>query len=165
MYEANRIANKILHACRRRGRAITPLQLVKLVYVGHGFSLALHGRPLIDQSIEAWKYGPVVSKVYHAAKQWGRAPIMGDLATLETDFGFKYPMDIDSESNHIVEQVAERWGHLSGGALSSWTHRSDSPWAKVYRDGMTGIIIPDPLIKAYFERAVQVSKERTAASA
>ena len=41
------------------GDVITNLKLQKLVYYAQGFSLALCGRPLFAERIEAWQHGPV----------------------------------------------------------------------------------------------------------
>jgi uncharacterized phage-associated protein len=53
---------------------VSMMRLQKLLYFSQGWSLALLGRPLFDEVIEAWKYGPVVPKVYHDFKR-GSEPI------------------------------------------------------------------------------------------
>ena len=158
MYEAARVGNEILAAAQLKGLKLTPLQLVKLVYIAHGFLLGMHGRPLIDEAVEAWKYGPVVPRLYQAVKKWGRSPIAHDLPTTASMFGFKWPQPIDAEAMAVIRQVAEKWGHLSGGALSTWTHREGSPWDKVYREDQPSKPIPNELIKDYFEGIVRQNK-------
>lgn len=44
---------------RKAGDTITQLKLQKLIYFVQGISLALFDRPLFEEEIEAWKYGPV----------------------------------------------------------------------------------------------------------
>ena len=44
---------------------ISNLKLLKLLYYAQGTFLALYGRPLFNESIEAWLHGPVVPDVYH----------------------------------------------------------------------------------------------------
>ena len=46
---------------------VSPLRLQKLLYYCQGWSLALLGRPLFRQPIEAWMNGPVVKDVYQKA--------------------------------------------------------------------------------------------------
>jgi len=55
---------------------VCPLRLQKLLYYCQGWSLALLGRPLFKQSIEAWPHGPVVKDVYDqfAGKRDGITP-------------------------------------------------------------------------------------------
>ncbi len=39
---------------------VTPLKLQKLLYYCQGYALALTGKPLFPEPVEAWRYGPVV---------------------------------------------------------------------------------------------------------
>ncbi|QLH42366.1 MAG: DUF4065 domain-containing protein [Coxiellaceae bacterium] len=47
------------------------MKLAKLIYVAHGWSLALNDVPLIDEAVQAWKFGPVIESVYHEFKHFG----------------------------------------------------------------------------------------------
>jgi len=51
------------------------MQLIKLVYIAHGWTLGLYNQPLIGKQVEAWTYGPVIPSVYHDFKHYGRDPI------------------------------------------------------------------------------------------
>ena len=57
---------------------ITNLKLNKLVYYSYVESLRKLGRPLFDDAIEAWQYGPVEPAVYQAFSSYGRNPIGAD---------------------------------------------------------------------------------------
>lgn len=74
-YDSLLIARKVLESAWRDNLNITPLQLMKLVFLSHAWSLGLNGKELVDDVIEAWQYGPVVPKVYHAYKGYVDAPI------------------------------------------------------------------------------------------
>ncbi|RMD63362.1 MAG: DUF4065 domain-containing protein, partial [Planctomycetota bacterium] len=54
---------------------ITNLRLQKLLYYAQGWSLALRGEPLFDETLEAWKHGPVAPSVYHIFKTHGKQSI------------------------------------------------------------------------------------------
>jgi uncharacterized phage-associated protein len=41
------------------GNTLTPLQLLKLAYIAHGWSFPIRKQGLIGERIEAWQYGPV----------------------------------------------------------------------------------------------------------
>lgn len=48
------------------------LKLQKLLYYSQAVHLVMHdGKPLFDESIEAWAYGPVVRSVYNRYKRNG----------------------------------------------------------------------------------------------
>ena len=70
------VAQHMINRCTQAGDpAITPMQLIKLVYIAHGYMLGKHGRPLLDEAVQAWQYGPVVPSVYQAVKSFQSAPV------------------------------------------------------------------------------------------
>ncbi|WP_131993555.1 type II toxin-antitoxin system antitoxin SocA domain-containing protein [Dokdonella fugitiva] len=40
------------------------MQLLKLVYLCHAWTLGLLGRPLLREEVQAWRYGPVFPALY-----------------------------------------------------------------------------------------------------
>ena len=72
-YDAATVANRFIELAESdSGRRLTPMQLIKLTYIAHGFSLAIKNRPLLDESVEAWRYGPVIPSLYRKLKSYGR---------------------------------------------------------------------------------------------
>lgn len=122
---------------------------MKLVYIAHGFWLGVKGQPLIQERIEAWKYGPVVPTLYQITKRFGRDPIPFDLIEDEDRHG------LPDEVKAFLEQVVEKYGHLSGYRLSTITHETGSPWSQVYQSNAMGIEIPNTVIRPYYERLMQ----------
>jgi uncharacterized phage-associated protein len=59
-HEVKIVANDFLDLARRDGEILDPMKIQKLVYLAHGWHLALHGPALIKQQVEAWPYGPVI---------------------------------------------------------------------------------------------------------
>ena len=74
---------------------ITNLKLNKLVYYSYVESLRKLGRPLFDDAIEAWQYGPVEPAVYQAFSSYGRNPIQATSG----------PAELDAASKQIVHCV------------------------------------------------------------
>src|SRR5687767_12203236 len=70
-YDPKSIANYFIDLAAAEGKKLTPLQLIKLVYIAHGWYLGLTGKPLINESPQAWQYGPVIPSLYHALKIHG----------------------------------------------------------------------------------------------
>ena len=62
------VADQILWL--RREIESTPMHMIKLVYLSHGWMLGLRERSLINEAVEAWRYGPVVPSVYHRFKSF-----------------------------------------------------------------------------------------------
>lgn len=152
MHSSLAVANRFLELARERGDALTPMQLLKLVYLAHGWMLGLHGRPLIADSVEAWRYGPVIPKLYNAVRKFKSDFITGKLPAVESRF--------DEAEADIIRQTYEIYGRKTGPALSRLTHRPGGPWETVYEHGSFGTTIPNDLIEDHYrqlaKRAVAV---------
>jgi len=147
MSTANAVANRFLELAENGCTTLTPMQVLKLVYLAHGWMLGLYHRPLIKQRIEAWKYGPVIPSLYDAMRHFRGNPVTGFLSAADNI--------LDPDEADIVQQVFSNYGHLSGGALSRLTHKPGSPWEQIYRDHYAGDTIPDDLIENYYSRLAQ----------
>lgn len=142
MADARVVSNYLVDLADEAGKTITPMQSLKLVYLAHGFSLALRGKPLIHNRIEAWKYGPVIPDLYHAIKDWGDQPI-GKV----TDWHLEALTTSDKE---LLRSVYNVYSELSGVALSSLTHQPGTPWDISYRPGSFGELIPNHVIAVHY---------------
>lgn len=94
---------------------ISNLKLLKLLYYAQGTCLALYGRPLFNESIEAWLHGPVVPDVYHAYKVHGRQPI-----PVSDD---EPAIDIPSADQAAMDFAYGRWGKYSAWSLRNMSHQ------------------------------------------
>ena len=164
-YHAKSMANFVLDLAERQQLDVTPMKLLKLIYFAHGWHLAIKGESLIDDHVEAWKFGPVVPSIYHSFKQCGMNPI-GQHRAVELDMdAWRSSRKIISRTPTIeetpsiktfIEKILEVYGKLSALQLSNLTHQPDSPWYKVWYDGggkdRPGADIPDDLIRDYFLR-------------
>jgi hypothetical protein len=70
------IANELVAAGSRAGRTFDQIQLQKLVYVAHGWCLAMTGEPLTGDRPEAWDVGPMYRRLADALRSKGRNPIL-----------------------------------------------------------------------------------------
>lgn len=121
---------------------LTNLKLQKLLYYAQGKHQIAHGAPLFTDSIEAWRYGPVVSDVYHALKQCGSFPVT--VFDIDLDHA---PLDDDTKAT--VTNVWESIGKVySGGYLVDKTHVAGAPWQLFYREG-ENVEIPNESIATY----------------
>ncbi len=81
------VANAFLDLAKKSEEEITHMKLQKLIYIAHGFNLSNFDFPLIDEQVEAWRYGPVIRSVYDEFKSYGHDPITkygGILDVIET---------------------------------------------------------------------------------
>ena len=69
------VANWLLKKSWDENKPITQMKIQKLLYFAHGWHLALLDKPMMDEVVQAWKFGPVFESVYHTFKYFGAAPI------------------------------------------------------------------------------------------
>lgn len=143
MHSSTTVANKIIEIARGRGNLLTPMQLIKLVYIAHGWMLGLYSRPLTRDRIEAWKFGPVIPNLYHSVKHFRDQPISNQLNQPPGD-------ELDPIEADLVGQVCEIYCKFDGVSLSNMTHQAGTPWAQVYVDGISNIPIPNDLIERHY---------------
>lgn len=149
-YSAFAVANYFLE----KSKSIDPLKLQKLIYYAHGWHLAHGDCPLIDESIEAWPYGPVIVSVYEEFKNNGYNPIKEKALKWDrTQMCFIAP-ELPKEDNfakRVCDVVWVAYGDMSGIQLSNATHAPGTPWRKIW-DGNDRRVIPDDLIKEFFKQ-------------
>nr|WP_321484270.1 type II toxin-antitoxin system antitoxin SocA domain-containing protein [uncultured Cohaesibacter sp.] len=152
-YNAISIADEFLRLGKERGKLFTPMELLKLVYIAHGWYLAYKNKALINDRIEAWKFGPVIPNLYHATKKFGRNPI--PLEQIDTSL----PSRVDSDTKAFLSSVLEAYKDFNGIALSNLTHQPGSPWFQVYNPNELGIEIPEPLISQHYKQIFEQRSE------
>ncbi len=140
------IANAVLDEAARQGKALTIMQLLKLVYIAHGWSLALLGKALVNERPEAWQHGPVFPAVYRAFRKFGSGKIT---ERASTPFGPLADADLSKSQSDIIKSVVRGYGDMHAFTLSSITHKPDTPWSQTYTPGQSNEI-PDELIQAHY---------------
>lgn len=160
-YSSKAIANYFLELAKDSEELLTPMKLQKLIYFAHGWHLAIYDEPLISETVEAWRFGPVVPSIYHEFKNYGSGTISG----FATEFDLNDDDDSLSLTSYIptinqndgkvialLKKIWEIYGKYSGITLSNLTHKDDSPWAKVWSISTPkGTDIPANEIKKYFQ--------------
>jgi uncharacterized phage-associated protein len=164
-FDPRAVANRLLDLARERQIIVDPMKLQKLIYYAHGWHLALTGKPLLDRSVEAWQYGPVLPDVYRAFQRFGAQPISEPARHFSIDGGKlglqRYTMpatDPDAGyADRILRRVLEQYGGYSGIQLSMMTHADGTPWAQAWSEnpGKRYIPIPDSEIEAYFKSVLK----------
>ena len=142
------VAQFILNRCKSGGdRAVTPMQLIKLTYIAHGYMLGKFGMPLLDESIQAWKYGPVVPSVYHAVKGYKSAPV--PYVPGAPDWTFT------NEEMSVMDAVAKNYGTITGISLSAATHQPGTPWHTTWKAEEQNTSISNDLIEYFYSELLQ----------
>lgn len=151
------IANAVLDEATKQGKQLTIMQLLKLVYIAHGWSLALLKAPLVNEQPEAWQHGPVFPSIYREFRRFGSSPI----STKATNpFGQLVEASLDEQQRELVRSVVASYGHMHAFKLSAITHQPGTPWSQTYLGGSgTSDEIPDALIAEHYQK---IASERRA---
>ena len=99
----------------RSDSVTTPLHIVKLVYLCHGWMLGLKGRPLVDEPVVTGRYGPVIQSLYDRYSIFGDGPIMGAEVIDHTP-------DLDPLQLSVVNFVHAVYQEFPDTELSEMTH-------------------------------------------
>lgn len=124
-YSTLEIAQEFLDVANSIGKKISPQCLSKLMYIAHGYCLVNFHKPLINESISAFPYGPSIYNVYRATKDYRKGPIEKSL-TLERN------KDIEMDLKNLIKKVYFHYGHLNSLALAKITNAPNSAWFKAY---------------------------------
>ncbi|HAS27968.1 MAG TPA: hypothetical protein DCR59_02070 [Dehalococcoidia bacterium] len=123
------------------GDYISNMKLQKLVYYAQGLHLAMYDKPLFDDVIEAWTYGPVIHALYNNYKG------NGDKAIPKPD---SINLSIYStEVRSLLDDIYVSLGQFSAWKLATMTHE-ESPWVNAYRQS-PGTTITQLEMKNFFK--------------
>lgn len=136
---------------------ITPMKIQKLVYMLHGWNLAVTGQPVIGEQFEAWPHGPVNSTIYHQFKANKSRPIREYAKDIDPVTGNEVATYVgvnDAQFYNVFDRVWNKYSGLTGGQLSDLTHAEGTPWSFSRINGFQ--YIPNDLIRQHF---VELSKQ------
>jgi len=135
MYKILDVADYVIDHGASSGIQITHLKLQKLLYYLKVWSIVSE-QPLIEESFEKWKFGPVNEDVYQAYKSNGANP----LHALSNSNPFK--SDVDKA---LADFILDNYNPFDALTLSTFTHR-EIPWLLA----AAGDTIDDDIVKKYY---------------
>jgi uncharacterized phage-associated protein len=140
VYSVITIANKFIDLAKNE--PLTNMQLQKMVYIAHGFSLALRDTKLYYEYTRAWNFGPVVPELYEKLREHDSNQVKNKISSSPEE-------EIDKDSSEIIEEVYKNYKQYSGPQLSGLTHQKNTPWSKTWESNKYGVIPADDIYKFY----------------
>ncbi len=151
-YDSRSIANEILRIAKKDSKPLTIMQLIKLVYLAHGYSLGILGIALSKHEAQAWQYGPVMAPVYKSFKGAGAQPLSS--FAIDKSTGSPFRDEFSSQELEILQGIVDTYGGRHAFELSDMLHQADEPWTIVFnRDGAYSPI-PNELIRQDFQKLI-----------
>lgn len=148
------VANFFVKKSLQENKVITPMKVIKLTYIAHGWYLGLVENPLLDENAEAWMYGPVVPSVYHAFKNYRKGNI--DKLAPEGVYPPSQEIDRNEFTKKFLETIWEKYKEYDGTQLSELTHKPNTPWDIVWNlqngKSRANAQIPDTIIKEHYKK-------------
>jgi uncharacterized phage-associated protein len=158
MHSPLAIANEFIKRAFAEGRRLTPMQIQKLVYLAHGWNLAVTGETLIEGWFEAWDWGPVNRPLYEALRKFGADPVDRllywgeDLPLFGSDNDGPVAIeDLIGEEREVVDRTWKIYGKYEAFQLSALTHEPGTPWAMAYQPKRNRQVSNDSIYE-YFVR-------------
>lgn len=104
-----------------RAAEMTNMKVQKLLYYAQSICLALYDKPLFDEEIQAWRYGPVCPPAYRFYSEFEakQLPIPDEI----------YIKPIPEETKKLLEEIWQYFGKYHAYQLSGMTH-VEFPWKK-----------------------------------
>jgi uncharacterized phage-associated protein len=127
------VSNNILRRAFDESVSVSPMKLQKLLY----FVASEYGKradaPLLAETFQPWKYGPVVRSVYDEFRSFGGGPIRA----YGKDAQGKAYMADERQDSHLARALDDVWRAAksrSAVELSRITHLPGSAWDRAYRE-------------------------------
>lgn len=138
------IASLILTTCQERAKvSVRPMKLLKLIYIAHGYMLGTHGKPLLDEPVLAWQYGPIVKSVYDQIRGYRNKNIT------HIPIGEYKPTNKEIA---IVNKVVDEYAKQPAITLSRAITARGTPWHHTWHKAEENTPIPNSTIRLFYER-------------
>lgn len=154
------VARKFLDVAEGNDPLLTPLKLMKLVYICHGWHLAIFNDPLVSEEVEAWPNGPVFRELYIATERFGKSRVQEVLETPSEVDLLKRGLigELNENVQTIIGMVSKEYKENTGGELSAFSHLKGTPWydtCKKYGGTDDAPVISNDLIKDYYSKMLE----------
>ncbi len=118
-------------------------RLIKLVYVAHGYYLAMENKPLIEEKVLPWRYGPVIKEIYDEIKKYAYKEIDNPIVIEGSE-------EISGEDNDwLNDKIWQKYKWHAGTELSMLTHEQGTPWSCAASEGEE--TIPNAWMKILYD--------------
>ena len=124
------------------GKAFSQIHLQELVYIAHGWCLAMSGQPLTGDRPEARDYGPEYRRLAEALVNCGDRPVPSEID--HTGLAWNAPnadhvdvddLAFDEDERAVMVEVFRHYGPRPTAVLAELTRGDGTPWAEVFAKG------------------------------
>ena len=149
------------HLLKKENHNLSNLKLNKLLYLNFCYFCSFDIY-LFEDKIEAWKFGPVISSIYHEFKRFGRETIKNEISVIVDDNFNVIKPDLkgyDKRLISIIDDIYDLYEDEDPWSMVNSTHEEDSPWSQYYEPGQSNEIKKEYIYQYYKNLSLdQISK-------
>ena len=149
------VAREFQKLAEGQRQSLTHMQAQNLVYIAHGWMLALYRRPLVRDEVQAWRSGPVAPALYQSLKRFVGKAITEEIPVPEGDEPDKQRHQDELD---IIRQTFESYGMHDAVELSGMTRALRTPWHLTYQAFPKALISAD-LLQHHYAMLLQSAEE------
>ena len=138
MKTAMQIAHYVIEKCTKEEKAISNLQLQKILFYIQKTALQSDkGVPIFNDEFVAWKFGPVIEDVSYTYCVFGAMPIRRI-----------YNEEIEGSIKVLIDPIINKKRELNPWDMVEETHKKGGAWDTTFKSGLgNGKVIEKKLIK------------------
>jgi uncharacterized phage-associated protein len=144
-FDTIKISYNFLYIAEKNGIRLDNLKLACLIYFAHGWYLAIYNKPLINEFIQASKYGPKI-KTLDMYLHYGNSAITPEY----WHYNWKKERIKDKILNKFLEEFWEKYNNFTSIQLSNLSHDIKGPWNKTRNNYNFKMYISNEEIRNYF---------------
>lgn len=138
MFDERKVAQTAAYFLHKRGDAMSHLKLMKLLYLADRESMQVYGTPISEDRMVSMPHGPVLSQTFDLmsgstrSQSGGWEEWIADIQDHEVRL--RKPVDpenlgrLSDADIDILDQVWERFGHMSRWEIRDYTHDYCPEW-------------------------------------
>lgn len=148
-YNSVTVAKFIVAYANAHRYGINMTKLQKLLYITYGVYMVVKDERLLNEHPQAWPYGPVFPTTRNKL-------LKKDFLSIQLTDSDLQDINSNSEMHSLMNLVFKAYGGMTAAALSEWSHKPGSPWAKTVAQSnfQWGGRIPDEFIQEYFKTLI-----------
>lgn len=124
---------------------ITPMKLIKLIYISHGYMLGRHGYSLLDEHIKAYKTGVSIESVYNVVRDFRDYPVSNIIGAN------KWKGQFNQQEKDTMNYVISTYNVYDVATIGLAIIANDTPWTITREITQDDANIPDGLIQLFYK--------------
>ncbi len=142
MRKSTEIADYFIRRGRVDGRCFSAHKMTHIVYLASAWYYAIFSEALVDDEVRAWRYCPVLPKLYYKIKHIGHNDMISTI--------HKKHISFTTSEKVVLNKIYDIYKDWAGEKLSALISCKGSPWDK-HKSSKTDVIEWETIRKYYLK--------------